>query len=105
MYNSGFVSLCSLDVRSCLRNKSFKHYKYIINEPLTTNLLQNILNELDTNNKECILICHGNNDVADIEFSIIWEALIKEKTTMWWPAYITNGIKSNGRWLSLYIEK
>ena len=30
---------------------------------------QEILNELDTNNKECIFISHGNNNIADMEFA------------------------------------
>ena len=56
-------------------------------------------------NKECILICHGNNDIAYMKFNILWEALKNKKTTIFWYAYITNGIKSKDRWLSLYIEK
>lgn len=35
MYKGGFVTLCASDIRSCLKNKSFNHYKYIINELLT----------------------------------------------------------------------
>lgn len=58
-----------------------------------------------TTNKECILICHGNNDIAYMEFEILWEALKNTKATIFWYAYITNGIKSKDRWLSLYIEK
>ena len=72
MYKSGFVTLCASDIRSCLKNKSFNHYKYIIHEPLTPKLLNKILNEFDMNNKECILICHGNNDIAYMEFNILW---------------------------------
>lgn len=105
MYKSGFTTLCASDIRSCLKNKSFNHYKYIINEPLTSKLLNKILNEFDMKNKECILICHGNNEIAYMEFEILWEALKNTKTTIWWYAYITNGIKSKDRWLSLYIEK
>lgn len=105
MYKGGFITLCASDIRSCLKNKSFNHYKYIINEPLTPKLLNKILNEFDMNNKECILICHGNNDIAYMEFNILWEALKNTKNTIFWYAYITNGIKSKDRWLSLYIEK
>ena len=40
-----------------------------------------------------------------MEFNILWEALKNTETTIFWYAYITNGIKSKDRWLSLYIEK
>ena len=105
MYNSGFIKLCASDVRYILSNKSFNHYKYIINEPLTSKLFNKILNDINTNNKNCILICHGNNNIADMEFSILYEALKMRKNELWLPAYITNDIKSSDRYLSLYIEK
>jgi len=105
MYNSGFVKLCADDVRATLNNKSFDYYRYIINESLSPKLLNKILDGINTNNKNCILICHGNNNIAYMEFDIIQEALKMRKNELWLTAYITNDIKSDDRYLSLYIEK
>jgi len=105
MYTNGYVKLCASDVRYILDNKSFNHYKYIINEPVTPKLINNILDNISTNNKKCILICYGNDEVAKMEYNITCEVLKTRINEPWLLSYITNDNKSYDRHLSLYLEK
>ena len=105
MYTNGYVRLCASDVRYILANKSFNHYKYIINEPVTSKLINNILDNISTNNKKCILICYGNDEVAEMEYNITNEVLNTRINEQWLLSYITNDNKSDDRHLSLYLEK
>ncbi len=106
MYNCGLLFIDPLDLLGITRGRSFKNYRFKLNELIDESSINQILNTIDLANKIVLVNFYASSTLTLQEFDIIVDSLRQHNVNEdWYCADVKKELKNNERIISIYVEE